>query len=829
MSKEIEQQCTKVNNGESLKKQETWIEGQVDDIDEANIFLRQHNITPEYIAELLKDEAANNRVSRKVDLRLLPLLCGTYFLQFIDKQAISYSAVFDLFETTGITGAQYSWLGSIFYFAYLIAEWPSAYLAQRFPTARVVSIYCFCWGSVMLITAATNSFGSFAAMRFLLGIFGSVVTPAFMMIVSMWYMGEQQPARAGMFYCFNGMGAAIGGILFYGVGYAQDFVIWKIIYLICGGMTVLWSILLFFRLPDNIMSAKSFSTQEKVLLIARAATNHTGIYNRTIKPRQIWEALTDAQIWLLFLYVLLNEVINGGMANFGKLIIKDVAGGDPLRTTLYGIPQGFAQVFWVFTGPYLASRLSNARTYIMALYLCPTIIGTTLIWQLPRSNLAGCLAGYYLSLRALAMAFNIPRSTLQTRVSGTQPRSEVRPANCKLSSIEEHSLVQWILDLDWCGFPPHIIDVRRIVDALLAARGQDPPPLPVGKKWVSRFIQGQPELQTKWTRKLNSQRASSKDPIAITAWFKLVEETRQTYSVLDQDIYNFNETGFAMGVAATSKVVTSSDRVGRAVVIQPGNREWSSWYRDLPLDWTIGVSDNGWTTDELGLEWVKHFNQHTAARIAGVYRLIILDGHSSHATPEFDQYCADNKIITLYMPPHTSHLLQPLDISCYSPLKRAYGHRVLSSLTVVRTPSPPQTTVDDNVTAQAAAQTETPHTVEQLQQQVRYLQERLRRQPESPTSIAIRQLAKSAQLAMQSAVILAEENKKLREENQRQRQNLDPASATLHQHIVQPLPYIHHLNILHLYIAVPIHVTIIVTIAVYIYLHIRVYVVIQPA
>ncbi|USP74405.1 uncharacterized protein yc1106_01679 [Curvularia clavata] len=444
------------------------------------------------------------------------------------------------------------------------------------------------------------------------------------------------------------------------------------------------------------------------------------------------------------------------------------------------------------------------------------------------------------------MAFDVPRSTLQTRVSGTQPRSEVRPANCKLSSIEEHSLVQWILDLDRRGFPPHIIDVRRMADALLAARGQDPPPLPVGKKWVSRFIQGQPELQTKWTRKLNSQRASSEDPIAITAWFKLVEETRQTYGVLDQDIYNFDETGFAMGVAATSKVVTSSDRVGRAVVIQPGNREWvtaiecvnasgwclppfiilsgkvhqSSWYRDLPLDWTIGVSDNGWTTDELGLEWVKHFNQHTAARTAGVYRLIILDGHSSHATPEFDQYCADNKIITLCMPPHTSHLLQPLDVSCYSPLKRAYGRqieelarqgvyhidkidfltaytrirptiftqqniqsgfratglvpscpdRVLSSLTVVRTPSPPQTTVDDNVTAQAAAQTETPHTVEQLQQQVRYLQERLRRQPESPTSIAIRQLAKSAQLAMQSAVILAEENKKLREENQRQRQ-----------------------------------------------------------
>lgn len=97
-------------------------------------------------------------------------------------------------------------------------------------------------------------------------------------MVGMWYVGKQQPARAGMFYCFNGIGSAVGGILFYGCGYAKTFVVWKIIYIICGGMTVLWSILLFFRLPNNIMTAKSFTTEEKALLIARAASNRTGVY-----------------------------------------------------------------------------------------------------------------------------------------------------------------------------------------------------------------------------------------------------------------------------------------------------------------------------------------------------------------------------------------------------------------------------------------------------------------------------------------------------------------------------------------------------------------------
>ena len=449
------------------------------------------------------------------------------------------------------------------------------------------------------------------------------------------------------------------------------------------------------------------------------------------------------------------------------------------------------------------------------------------------------------SIRALARAYDVPESTLRTRLRGVHPRSEIVSVNRKLSTTEEQSLVQWILDLNRRGFPPYIIDVRRMADALLAARGQDPPPPPVGKNWVSRFVNSQSELQTKWNRKVYSQRALCEDPVAISAWFNLVEETRQAYGILDTDTYNFDETGFMMGVAATSKVVTSSDTVGRAATVQPGNRDWvttiecinasgwclppfvilsgkqhqASWYHHIPIDWVLAVSDNGWTTDELGVEWVKHFNRYTAPRTHGVYRLLILDGHSSHATPEFDQYCTENKIITLCMPAHTSHLLQPLDVGCFSPLKRAYGHeiqelarqgvyhidkidfltaytrirpavltqqniqagfqatglippcpeRVLSSLTVVRTPSPPGTTADNNVAWTA----ETPRTIAQLKKQAQHVKDLLYRQSQSPTSQAIRQLVKGCQLAMNSATILAEENRKLRTASQRQRRRRD--------------------------------------------------------
>ncbi len=111
------------------------------------------------------------------------------------------------------------------------------------------------------------------------------------------------------------------------------------------------------------------------------------------------------------------------------------------------------------------------------------------------------------------------------------------------------------------------------------------------------------------------------------------------------------------------------------MIILKGKIHISSWYTDsLPFDWTIAVSENGWTTNQLGLTWLTDvFEKHTKDRTGGVYRLLILDGHGSHVTPEFDLFCKDHNIITLCMPPHSSHLLQPLNVNCFVVLKCSYG------------------------------------------------------------------------------------------------------------------------------------------------------------
>ncbi|RMY86018.1 hypothetical protein D0861_06160 [Hortaea werneckii] len=353
--------------------------GDVKDLDQAEVFLHEHGFSHTYLQSLLQDEQAQKKICRRVDWILMPLLCGTYMLQYIDKQTLSYSAVFDLFESTGTTSNQYSWLASIFYFGYLFFEWPASYLAQHFPTGRVVSIFVITWGCLLMITAACQNFAGLAVCRFFLGCCEALVTPTFMLLVGQFYIRKEQPARAGAFYCFNGVGSSVGGILFYAVGQGDGFTVWRSIFILCGGVTVLF-------------------------------------YNQTIKTSQIKEALLDPQCWILFFFTLLNETVNGGVANFGKLIVKGLSGGDALLTTAYGIPQGAWQVFFVFTGPYIASRFKNIRTIIMIIYIFPTIIRFSLFWNLDHDkHPKGLLVCYYIVgsyVASLVLALQLPATNV---------------------------------------------------------------------------------------------------------------------------------------------------------------------------------------------------------------------------------------------------------------------------------------------------------------------------------------------------------------------------------------------------------------------------------
>jgi hypothetical protein len=444
-----------------------------------------------------------------------------------------------------------------------------------------------------------------------------------------------------------------------------------------------------------------------------------------------------------------------------------------------------------------------------------------------------------LSIRRAAIYYNVPLSTLSTRRKGTPSRRDSPPKSAKLTKLEEKVIVERILDLDSRSCAPRISGVREMANLLLASRGAEP----VGTNWAHRFIARHPELKMRQVRRYEYKRALCEDPDAIHAWFSLVRNIIAKHGIADEDIYNFDETGFAMGVISTGKVVTSSKKAAKAKLIQPGNREWvtviqgvgatgfclppfivvagknhlSTWYQNSPLppDCVITTSPNGWTTNEIGLQWIQHFEKHTQIRTAGRKRLLVLDGHESHYSMEFDTYCKEKDIIPLYMPPHSSHLLQPLDVGCFGPLKKAYGRQienrmragtthitkedfflsffiafqatmtekniqggfrgaglmphnpqaVLLKLDVrLSTPSPPGTSHSNN----DPWTSRTPTNTHEAASQSIMLKNRIScHQGSSPASIigAIDQLTKGTHLVMHQMALLLEENKSLRETN----------------------------------------------------------------
>lgn len=184
----------------------------------------------------------------------------------------------------------------------------------------------------------------------------------------------------------------------------------------------------------------------------------------------------------------------------------------------------------------------------------------------------------------------------------------------------------------------------------------------------------------------------------------------QEYGIEQRNTYNMDEKGFFVGITARSKRVFSKAiwlAKLRTAAIQDGNREWitllacicsdgsllpptliyegkaglqSSWVDDVEAgkhEVFIANSSSGWTNNDIGLAWLEQvFERCTAEKARRQWRLLIVDGHGSHLSPQFIDFCYAKKILLAVFPPHSTHTLQPLDVVVFSPLSYNYSHEL---------------------------------------------------------------------------------------------------------------------------------------------------------
>jgi hypothetical protein len=303
------------------------------------------------------------------------------------------------------------------------------------------------------------------------------------------------------------------------------------------------------------------------------------------------------------------------------------------------------------------------------------------------------------SARAAATTYNVSHTTVQRRIDGIRAKQDCSAKGVIMTKLQEDEMVKKLLELDERGFGATLTLVREMADSILRDAGKPP----TGKNWVYRFLKRRPELKTTRSRPYDYQRALCEDPDVMKKWFDIILTKKTEYAIHEDDIYNFDETGFMMGKIQPVMIVTGTERKKMAKKIQPGNRDWATvvacgsstgyttppfiilagkehlqaWYQvALPRTTRLVLSESGWINTELALEWLDFFHLHTGKRSKGAYRMLVMDGHDTHVSDDFLAKCKVMNIIPVCMPAHSSHLCQPMDVSVFGPFKRAYTKKI---------------------------------------------------------------------------------------------------------------------------------------------------------
>ena len=323
-----------------------------------------------------------------------------------------------------------------------------------------------------------------------------------------------------------------------------------------------------------------------------------------------------------------------------------------------------------------------------------------------QKGIDGIKNGQYKSVYHAAKILKISETTLRERFNGRQSPQHAHESQQILSDSEEKALAKWITTLTLTGLPPSYSAIKNMVDAIRARRAAsvNTPSMqlvsysPLGKRWVSRFITRHRFLKSVYARRIDANRADQSKREVIERWFNVVAQVFAEYDIDLENVYDMDESGFNVGIIQVGRRVMDS-RCNVNYRKQPGRHEWvtvlecicadgtpisplvifkgekliSEWI--LPAnpeeDWRFACSRRGWTNDDIGLEWLRRcFEPETREKADGKWRVLIVDGHGSHVTDDFITQAYLNNIILLRLPSHTSHLLQPLDVGLFGPLKK---------------------------------------------------------------------------------------------------------------------------------------------------------------
>jgi MFS family permease len=241
------------------------------------------------------DSSQNKKLNRILDLRIIPLCCWLYLLNFLDRGNIGNARVLnqetgdDMLHQTGMTSTDYAITLTVFSLAYALFEVPSNWVMKHHVRPSVwLALLLGCWGAVTIGFAGVRNYAAVLALRLLIGIFEAGFFPGIVYLITIWYRHNERALRIALVIAFCNIAGAFGGAIAYGIGHingAAGLQGFRWLFIIEGLITVVSVLPTLLLLPDYPARAKFLTAEDKRLAEDRLRERGGG-YNREHATRK---------------------------------------------------------------------------------------------------------------------------------------------------------------------------------------------------------------------------------------------------------------------------------------------------------------------------------------------------------------------------------------------------------------------------------------------------------------------------------------------------------------------------------------------------------------
>ncbi|XP_060571782.1 uncharacterized protein LOC132729962, partial [Ruditapes philippinarum] len=306
-----------------------------------------------------------------------------------------------------------------------------------------------------------------------------------------------------------------------------------------------------------------------------------------------------------------------------------------------------------------------------------------------------------MSIRKASRFFGVPYTTLNDRVAGRVDVDVIKSGTSPLFSQEQEALLSGHLktmsEIGYGYSRQETMNLATDYAIHLGLRGKEQKPLT--DKWLFKFLGRWPELKLKKPRALEIARAKSATRNAIDNYFKNLKQILVKYNLLENPhrMFNIDEKGLCTehkppkvvaGKHRKTQAVTSSkskivtligciNGVGQQVppfFVFPGARMVDGLMAGASPGAAGTVTETGWSNTDIFCQFMQdHLVKYLPARDKDNPVLVLYDGHKSHCSLGLIEWAKSQHIILFVLPPHCSHILQPLDVSCFGPFEVAWN------------------------------------------------------------------------------------------------------------------------------------------------------------